>query len=77
MIFNTFIQRGARTKLLQTLRFNFTTMGGAERLYGYGDVLRPTYLPRPGAGKSKKIALIPGSGIGSMLIDSVEQIFEH
>jgi isocitrate/isopropylmalate dehydrogenase len=48
-----------------------------ESLYGYGDFKHPTYLPRPGAGKNKVVGLIPGSGIGEMLIDSVLQIFNH
>lgn len=49
----------------------------SESLYGHGDFLHPTYLPRPGAGKSKSVALIPGTGIGQLLIDSVEEIFNH
>jgi isocitrate dehydrogenase (NAD+) len=49
----------------------------SETLYGHGNLLHPTYLPKPGSGKSKKVALIPGNGIGEMLMDSIEEIFQH
>jgi hypothetical protein len=48
-----------------------------ESLYEYGDFKHPTYLPRPGAGKHKVVGLLPGAGIGQLLIESVTTIFQH
>jgi hypothetical protein len=48
-----------------------------EKLYDYGDQLHPTYLQKPGTGKSKKVAQIPGNGIGQELLESVAEIFRH
>lgn len=50
---------------------------GVDTLYGHGDKLHPTYLPRPGSGKSKKVGLLPGHGLGQQLIDCVVEIFDH
>lgn len=63
-------------KMSEGLKRAFGTVG-LEKLYGHGDSLHPTYLPRPGSGKSKKVAVIPGPGIGSLLFESVEEIFDH
>lgn len=75
MITSTALRKssGKMTKLGQR---SFVTPG-MESLYGHGDFLHPTYLPKPGAGKSKQVGLVPGSGIGQLLMDSVERIFDH
>jgi isocitrate dehydrogenase (NAD+) len=66
-----------RAKLMTVASRNFAGKKREDSIYEHGDFLHPTYLPRPGAGKSKVVGLVPGNGIGSLLIDSVENIFRH
>lgn len=66
-----------KTLKRKPISVRFFSPQASETIYGYGDFLHPTYLPRPGSGENKRVALIPGIGIGQMFIESVEEIFKH
>lgn len=74
MLSSQILNKALKRKIIYARCFSTSA---SETLYGHGDLLHPTYLPKPGSGKSKKVALIPGNGIGQMLIDSLEEIFQH
>lgn len=73
----TQLLRNTPKNLLKFGRRSLATATGEESIYEHGDFLHPTYLPRPGAGKNKMVGLVPGKGIGNLLIQSVEEIFKH
>ncbi|XP_074275750.1 isocitrate dehydrogenase [NAD] regulatory subunit 1, mitochondrial-like isoform X1 [Silene latifolia] len=65
----------ARRQSLPILK-HLSQLSAKSQLYSSQTTRSVTYMPRPGDGTPRPVTLIPGDGIGPLVTNAVEQVFE-